>query len=85
MNNESNGGWQYRRFKSEVTYVSRCISTETYEEEEVIFLVLRPSDKYWNAWTHPPVQYHALNLITGVWFEFHRNSIIAENAKELLT
>lgn len=76
-----------RRFKSEVVYTSHIISVDApHEKEEVIFLVLEPSDKHWNKWMEEfPVQYWALNLYTGEKFEFHRNSIIAENAKELLT
>lgn len=74
--------WLPRTFKPGVTYRSE-IYTDGGGLEETFFVVVKPSDKHWNPYSNPPVQYWALNLYTGEKFEFHRDSIVAENAKEL--
>ncbi len=83
---DSKNLWEHRVFKVGVTYVSNVMSYETEGSEEVMFLVISPSDKHWNRWMQPhPVEYHALNLYTGERFDFHRDSLIAENSEEMFT
>lgn len=70
-----------RTFKTGATYVSSKVLWDG--SEETIFLVLKPCEA-WNKWYNPhPVQYLALNLFTGETFKFHRDSHIADDAKEL--
>lgn len=73
-----------RTFEPGVTYTSHALSYDTGEREEILFTVLAPSDKYWNRWMGPAIEYWALDLCSGSVFEFHRDSVLAENATELL-
>lgn len=75
-----NDVWKPRTFKSGAVYVTQVMSESDPGWEEIMFLVMRQADPFW----HPhPAQYWALNLFTGVHFQFHRDSIVAENAEEL--
>jgi len=72
-----------RTFRKGVTYVSHSKDFYTGNDEEFLFYVLGPSDKYWNKWMGSAIQYWAINLYTGEKFEFHRDSVIAQDAREL--
>lgn len=66
-----------RVFKEGVVYFSEG---GAFGGGEAVFLVIKPTKRVMLDWLYP-VQYEALNLYTGQQFEFHRDSILAENAR----
>lgn len=68
-----------RKFDKGAVYFSHGIDFDTGKDEEFLFVVLSPSKKI--MYYEDPIQYWAIDLYSGVKFEFHRDSITAENAR----
>lgn len=68
-----------RRFTKNQVYLSHGLNFDTGQDEEVMFLVL--ASKKTLTFSVEPMTYWAVDLYTGVKFEFHRDSIISENAR----
>lgn len=68
-----------RKFDKGGVYLSHGLDFDTGKDEELMFVVLGPSVTL--TFYHDPIQYWAVDLYSGVKFEFHRDSITADNAK----
>jgi hypothetical protein len=72
-----------RKFDTGGVHSSHGLNLDTGRDEEFVFVVLGPSVTV--TYYLDPIQYWAINLYTGEKFEFHRDSITADNARPCLS